>query len=79
LFEALLPKGREVRFVPLFHDLAFDYPVDDDGLYRYAHPTGGKLPESLLIVGTATDESGNHLLAFGDLLLDAEVQVGRRG
>src|ERR671921_757399 len=79
LFEALLPKGREVRFVPLFHDLAFDHAVDDDGLYRYAHPAGGEPPEFFLIVGTATDEPSNYLLAFGHLLLDAEVQVGRRG
>ena len=30
-------------------------------------------------MGTATDESGDYLVAFGDLLLDAKVEVGRGG
>jgi hypothetical protein len=32
-----------------------------------------------LIVATAIDEPSNYLHASCDLLLDAEVQVGRRG
>jgi hypothetical protein len=32
-----------------------------------------------LIVGTAIDVSGDYLAAFGDLLLDADVEVGRSG
>jgi len=32
-----------------------------------------------LIVGTAADASCYYLVAFGDLLLDAEVEVGRSG
>src|SRR5215207_3634145 len=77
LFEVLLPKWREVRFVPLFHDLAFDHAVDDDGLYCYAHTAGREPLIFFLIVGIATDEPSNYLDAFGDLLLDAEVEVGR--
>jgi hypothetical protein len=30
-------------------------------------------------VGAATDGSGNYLVAFGNLFLDAEVEVGRNG
>jgi hypothetical protein len=40
---------------------------------------GANPPECFLIVGTATDEPSNYLNVFGDLLLDAEVQVGRSG
>jgi len=32
-----------------------------------------------LLVGTATDASRYYLVAFGDLLLDAEAKVGRSG
>jgi hypothetical protein len=30
-------------------------------------------------VGAATDGSGNYFVALGDLLLDAEVEIGRSG
>jgi hypothetical protein len=30
-------------------------------------------------VGAAADVSGDYLLAFGDLFLDCEVEVGRNG
>jgi hypothetical protein len=30
-------------------------------------------------VSTASDDTADHLVAFGDLLLDTDVEVGRRG
>jgi hypothetical protein len=32
-----------------------------------------------LIVGNAIDVSGDYLVTFGDLLLDADVEIGRSG
>jgi hypothetical protein len=76
--EALLPKACCVRCVPHFHNLAFDHAVDVDGLHRYACTAGDDPPVFFLIVGTVKDRSGNYLVAFGDLFLDAEVVVGKR-
>jgi hypothetical protein len=41
-------------------------------------PVGAK-PIKLSIVSTAPDNPGDHLVALGDLLLDADVEVRRRG
>jgi hypothetical protein len=40
---------------------------------------GGESLEFFLIVGTAIDVSGDYLVTFGDLLLDADVEIGRSG
>ena len=42
-------------------------------------PVGANPKKSLSIVSTTTDESGDHLVASGNLLLDMEAEVGRSG
>jgi hypothetical protein len=41
-------------------------------------PLGMTPPVFFLIVGSVIDSSGNYLVAFGELFLDAEVVVGKR-
>jgi hypothetical protein len=71
----LLHETQRIPFDPLFHGLAVDDPPDRDPRQRHRLAGRGHALEVTPML-TADCPARDHLVAFGDLVLDRDLQVG---